>query len=500
MPKFQGVIFDVDGVLVNSPHEKAWRESLRELMESSWSDIRDQTTWSPDGFTAHMYQQYVAGKPRASGARAALDYFHVPDTDQRVAEYAQRKQEMVVRLIQAGDFTAYPDALRFVIATKDAGMLIADASSSKNAALFLRQIRLDTFAQEQGISSPTLRPGQTLLDYFDVDVSGRDFAHGKPDPEIFLTAAHELGVEPRHAFVIEDASAGVQAAKAGGMAAIGIARADDADLLAAADADLVVTTLDDVDTTALSEGRLARRQALGRGAAANCPVPAARLRSGQGDRCWSDGVGQAAVAPHTCLGVVTGCCGQHLRCSWRPDRRASHASGLDLAGGVMGAHVQAGLTDRRSECGTLDRLIEAVRTGESRALVVRGEPGVGKTVLLSYLAGQARGCQVQIARPATARAHRQLPGQGRLRRLREPGGLLVPYVLPGDRAVPAQRVGEPVQRIPRDPVHPLYARRLQRRHHHIRHRGRHQVFLSCPSNAQLSGIVVTLAARPAGRR
>ena len=66
-------------------------------------------------------------------------------------------------LIQAGDFTAYPDALRFVIATKDAGMLIADASSSKNAALFLRQIRLDTFAQEHGIFSPTLRPGLTLL-------------------------------------------------------------------------------------------------------------------------------------------------------------------------------------------------------------------------------------------------------------------------------------------------------------------------------------------------
>ena len=126
----------------------------------------------------------------------------------RVAEYAQLKQEMVVRLIQAGDFTAYPDALRFVIATKDAGMLIADASSSKNAGLFLRQIRLDTFAAEQGISSPTLRPGLTLLDYFDADVSGRDFAHGKPDPEIFLTAAHELGVEPRHAMVIEDASAG----------------------------------------------------------------------------------------------------------------------------------------------------------------------------------------------------------------------------------------------------------------------------------------------------
>ena len=44
------------------------------------------------------------------------------------------------------------------------------------------------------ISSLTLRPGQTLLDYFDVDVSGRDFARGKPDPAIFLTAARELGV------------------------------------------------------------------------------------------------------------------------------------------------------------------------------------------------------------------------------------------------------------------------------------------------------------------
>jgi beta-phosphoglucomutase-like phosphatase (HAD superfamily) len=259
MPKFQGAIFDVDGVLVDSPHEQAWRESLRQLMESSWRDIRDRTTWSPEAFTPHVYQQYVSGKPRISGARAALDYFHVPDADKRVTEYAQLKQEMVVRLIEAGDFTAYPDALRFVIAAKDAGMLIADASSSKNAGLFLRKIRLDTFAQEHGISSPTLRPGLTLLDYFDADVSGRDFAHGKPDPEIFLTAAHELSVEPRYAMVIEDASAGVQAAKAGGMAAIGIARADDTNLLTAAGADLVVTTLDDVDTIALAEGRLARR-------------------------------------------------------------------------------------------------------------------------------------------------------------------------------------------------------------------------------------------------
>jgi beta-phosphoglucomutase-like phosphatase (HAD superfamily) len=251
MPIFRGAIFDVDGVLVDSPHEKAWRESLRELMESDWQDIREQTTWSPDAFTPRVYEQYVSGKPRMSGARAALDYFDVPDAEKRVAEYAQRKQEMVLRLIDAGDFTAYPDALRFVITTKEAGLRIADASSSKNATSFLSKIRLDTFAQENKISAPTVKPGTSLLDYFDVDLSGRDFAHGKPDPEIFLTAAYELGVEPREAIVMEDAAAGVEAAKRGGMNAIGIARADDAELLAAAD--LVVTTLDEVDTAALTQ-------------------------------------------------------------------------------------------------------------------------------------------------------------------------------------------------------------------------------------------------------
>src|SRR3954449_12393267 len=50
---------------------------------------------------------------------------------------------------------------------------------------------------------------------------------------------------------------------------------------------------------------------------------------------------------------------------------------------------QRGLLGRRSECKTLDRLLEAVRGGESRALVVRGEPGVGKTALLEYVVGSA---------------------------------------------------------------------------------------------------------------
>jgi beta-phosphoglucomutase len=262
VPAFRGAIFDVDGVLVDSPHEKAWRESLRQLMESDWSNIRDRTSWSPEAFTSRVYEEQMSGKPRMSGARAALAYFHIPDDDgKRLAEFADRKQAMVVRLIEAGDFTAYPDALRFIIAVKDAGIGVAAASSSKNAGLFLRQIRLDSFARDHGIVSASLRPGLTLLEFFDADVSGRDFAHGKPHPEMFLTAAHELGAAAEDSIVMEDASAGVQAAKAGGMAAIGIARANDTELLAAAHADIVVTTLDDVDLTELANGRLATKKA-----------------------------------------------------------------------------------------------------------------------------------------------------------------------------------------------------------------------------------------------
>jgi hypothetical protein len=65
------------------------------------------------------------------------------------------------------------------------------------------------------------------------------------------------------------------------------------------------------------------------------------------------------------------------------------------------------LVDRHAECGVLDQLIEAVRAGESRALVVSGEAGVGKTALLEYLAEQASGCR--LARIAGVQSEMELP-------------------------------------------------------------------------------------------
>jgi len=258
---FRGAIFDVDGVLVDSPHELAWREAFKALMESEWRDIRDQTSWTAERFSPAVYQEVMAGRPRMEGARAAMEHFGVPDIDSRIDQYADAKQEHVIKLIDEGRFMAFPDALRFIIDVKSKGIRVAAASSSKNAKLFLERIRLDLFAAEQRIECDFIHGGMTLAELFDADISGRDFPKGKPDPEIFLTAARELGVDQADCFVIEDATTGIQAAKAAGMAAVGVARLDDRDMLLAAGADLVVPTLDDVSRRALAGGRLEERRA-----------------------------------------------------------------------------------------------------------------------------------------------------------------------------------------------------------------------------------------------
>ena len=254
---FRGAVFDVDGVLVDSPHERAWRDAFEQLMDTTWQDVRDRSTYRPERFTPEVYQTVMSGKPRRSGARAVLDYFEVPDAESRVPAYADRKQTMIDQFIAAGEFRAYPDALRFILAVKNAGIAVSAASSSKNAGMFLERIRLDVFAAEHGLAYPAAKAGLTLLDLFDANVSGRDFEHGKPHPMMFLAAAEELGLPPEECFVIEDATSGIQAAKAGGMAALGVARVGDEAAHDQAGADLVVTSLDDVAVNALSRGVLA---------------------------------------------------------------------------------------------------------------------------------------------------------------------------------------------------------------------------------------------------
>jgi beta-phosphoglucomutase-like phosphatase (HAD superfamily) len=230
----RAAIFDVDGVLVASPHEQAWREAL-----AGYAD--------PARFTTEFYQSRVAGKPRRDGARATLEGLGVADAAARAPEYAATKQALIDRLIAEGSFEAFPDAVRFAVALRAAGLRLALASSSKNVAAMLRRL--------------TLPDGGTLLSAFDADLSGTDVPRGKPDPALFLLAAQALRTPPAECVVIEDAPAGVQAARAGGMAALGIARLHDEPLLRTAQADLVVTSLDQVDVAVVPSGILRARPA-----------------------------------------------------------------------------------------------------------------------------------------------------------------------------------------------------------------------------------------------
>jgi HAD superfamily hydrolase (TIGR01509 family) len=225
-------IFDVDGVLLQSPHERAWREALPGFAD-------------PRGFTTAFYQAQVAGKSRLDGARSALEALGVPDADTRATEYAERKQARLEQLIHAGAVAAFPDALRLVQALAALGMPMAVTSSSKNANQMMRPIRLAS--------------GKSLLEAFGANVCGRDLQHGKPDPEIFRLGAQALGIDPECCFVAEDAPVGVQAARAAHMTALGVARLDDAGPLQFAGADLVVTSFDEIDVEALADGRLSRR-------------------------------------------------------------------------------------------------------------------------------------------------------------------------------------------------------------------------------------------------
>jgi len=225
-------IFDVDGVLLASPHEQAWREALDGIAD-------------PARFTTALYQAEVAGKPREAGALAGLRALGIPDAERLAPGYAIAKQKRLEALIQRGAVPPYPDGLRFADRLLELGWKLAAASSSKNANAMMQLVSLPS--------------GTALLDAFAANVCGQDVKHGKPAPDLLLLAAGLLGIAPARSIVIEDAPSGIVAARTAGMAALGVARYDDAALLHAAGADCVVTSLDEVAIDELRHGRLRRR-------------------------------------------------------------------------------------------------------------------------------------------------------------------------------------------------------------------------------------------------
>jgi beta-phosphoglucomutase family hydrolase len=233
------VLFDLDGVLTGTAelHREAWKQTFDDFLRG-----RDGVKFRP--FTEHDYAAFVDGRPRADGVRTFLTSRGIelpegsPDDDGEegadeatVNGLGNRKNDLVLHIIDQRGVNPYPGSARYIQAAKDAGKKIAVVTSSANGRKVLEATGLMPFVQA----------------LIDGNVLKRDNLRGKPAPDSFLAAANELGVARRNAAVFEDALAGVEAGRAGGFGyVVGANRANQADELRARGADVVVDDLADL--------------------------------------------------------------------------------------------------------------------------------------------------------------------------------------------------------------------------------------------------------------
>jgi HAD superfamily hydrolase (TIGR01509 family) len=183
------------------------------------------------------YDEYVDGKPRYDGVRSFLASRGIdlprgqtsdPPTAETVSGLGNRKNELVLALIHEQGVEAYQGSVRYVRATRDAGLRRAVVSSSANCKEVLA--------------------AAGIAELFEVRIDGvvaaREHLKGKPAPDTFLAAARALEVPPARAAVFEDALAGVAAGRAGRFGCVvGVDRVGQAEALREHGADLVVSDL-----------------------------------------------------------------------------------------------------------------------------------------------------------------------------------------------------------------------------------------------------------------
>jgi beta-phosphoglucomutase family hydrolase len=217
-------LFDLDGVLTQTAkvHAAAWKQMFDEFLRQ-----RDGDDFKP--FDIHDdYDRYVDGKPRADGVRSFLESRGIDLSDEEVADLGDRKNTLVLKLIDKQGVEPYEGSVRYVKAAIEAGLLRAVVSSSTNCKAVLEAAGIDDLFE-------------TIVDGHVTEGEG---LKGKPAPDTFLAGAKMLGVEPAEAVVFEDALAGVEAGRAGKFGyVVGVDRVDQAKELAEHGADVVVEDL-----------------------------------------------------------------------------------------------------------------------------------------------------------------------------------------------------------------------------------------------------------------
>ena len=189
----KGFLFDLDGVIVETAifHYQAWRKMANDL----GFDISEE------------FNEGLKGISRMDSLSLILEHGNIVLTESEKMDWATKKNEHYLTLVSkmtADDIL--PGVKEFFTQIKQTDIKIALGSVSKNAKMILE--------------------GVGLITEFDAIIDGTKISKGKPDPEVFLKGAAELGLSPEECLVFEDAVAGVQAGKNAGMKVVGIGNAE----------------------------------------------------------------------------------------------------------------------------------------------------------------------------------------------------------------------------------------------------------------------------------
>jgi beta-phosphoglucomutase len=208
-----GFLFDLDGVIVDTAvfHYQAWQRMANQL-----------------GFDiSHEFNETLKGISRMDSLNLILAHGGVTLSEERKLELAAQKNEWYLELVsQMTPDAILPGVTGFFYQLKQVGIRCALGSVSKNAGLILERIG--------------------MANDFDAIIDGNKIAQSKPNPEVFLKGAAELGLQPAQCVVFEDAVAGIEAAKRGGMFAVGIGSPD-----VLTEADLVIPSFEHFTVTEL---------------------------------------------------------------------------------------------------------------------------------------------------------------------------------------------------------------------------------------------------------
>ncbi len=243
---FKGAIFDLDGVITGTAkvHSLAW-ESMFNYFLKQYAEINNESYFPFD--PAHDYHKYVDGKPRMEGVKSflasrdiELPYGDLDDDAEKetICGLGNRKNALFTEILVKEGPEVYTSSVNLINELIKKGIRIGIASSSRNCQLILKLAKLEHLFETR----------------VDGEVSIELGLKGKPNPDIFIVAGKNLGLEPHECVVFEDAISGVQAGARGNFGMVlGIARDIEGTKLRENGADIVVSDLGEVTIADIEE-------------------------------------------------------------------------------------------------------------------------------------------------------------------------------------------------------------------------------------------------------